>query len=122
MTSPATLVMVTLDCPDPRVLAEFYHQVTGWEIAHSEVDYAMVSQEGQVPIGFQRADEFAPPRWPGAEVPQQFHLDFIVEDLDATEKKLLAAGAGKPEFQPGGDKWRVLTDPAGHPFCVCLRS
>ncbi len=27
-------------------------------------------------------------------------------------------GATKPEYQPGADRWRVLTDPAGHPFCL----
>jgi len=26
---------------------------------------------------------------------------------------------GKPRFQPGGALWTVLTDPAGHPFCLC---
>ena len=31
----------------------------------------------------------------------------------------LALGAGQPAFQPGGDRWTVLTDPAGHPFCLC---
>jgi hypothetical protein len=30
---------------------------------------------------------------------------------------MLELGAAKPEFQPGGDRWRVFTDPAGHPFC-----
>jgi len=28
------------------------------------------------------------------------------------------AGCGQPEFQPGGDRPMVLTDPAGHPFCL----
>ncbi|USY17364.1 hypothetical protein NE857_18635 [Nocardiopsis exhalans] len=31
---------------------------------------------------------------------------------------LLGLGAHKPEEQPGGDRWRVLVDPAGHPFCL----
>ncbi|MEV5869008.1 hypothetical protein AB0L79_20570, partial [Streptomyces tendae] len=26
------------------------------------------------------------PQWPGQSVPQQFHLDFSAEDLDAAEK------------------------------------
>jgi hypothetical protein len=24
----------------------------------------------------------------------------------------------RPDHQPGGDRWRVLLDPAGHPFCL----
>jgi hypothetical protein len=31
---------------------------------------------------------------------------------------LLELGAAKPDFQPGEDRWRVLLDPAGHPFCI----
>jgi hypothetical protein len=32
--------------------------------------------------------------------------------------ELVAAGAKQPEFQPGDGAWVVLTDPAGHPFCL----
>jgi hypothetical protein len=46
-------------------------------------------------------------------VPQQFHLDFAVDDLDEAEALLLKLGAAKPDFQPGGDQWRILTDRAG---------
>jgi hypothetical protein len=56
--------------------------------------------------------------WPGAEHPQQAHLDFEVDDLDAGEAEVLRLGARKPETQPGGDSWRVYLDPAGHPFCL----
>ncbi len=51
-------------------------------------------------------------------MPQQFHLDFAVDDLDEAEALLLKLGAAKPDFQPGGGQWRVFTDPAGHPFCL----
>lgn len=30
----------------------------------------------------------------------------------------LSGGATQPEHQPGGDGYRVLLDPAGHPFCL----
>jgi hypothetical protein len=45
-----------------------------------------------------------------------------VTDLDEAERQLLALGATKPEYQPGGEKWRVLTDPAGHQFCIAVFS
>jgi predicted enzyme related to lactoylglutathione lyase len=120
MTAIGSLAMISLDCADPGALAEFYHQVLGWEIVHSEQDYAMIS-DGSLPVGFGRVDGYAPPRWPDPAAPKQFHLDFYVEDLDKAEAACLEAGAAKPDHQPGGDRWRVLTDPAGHPFCVCLR-
>jgi hypothetical protein len=53
---------------------------------------------------------------------RRFHLDFYVDDLVPAEAAAQALGALTPQFQPGGQRWRVLTDPAGHPFCLCVRS
>jgi hypothetical protein len=36
-------------------------------------------------------------------------------------ERCLELGAATPVFQPGGDRWTVLTDPAGHPFCLAQR-
>jgi hypothetical protein len=51
-------------------------------------------------------------------VGKQFHLDLAVDDLDEAERAALGVGATKAEHQPEPDRWRVLLDPAGHPFCV----
>ena len=120
MTAVASLAMISLDCDKPAALADFYHRILGWEIAHSEGDYAMIT-EGPVSIGFGRIDGYTPPRWPDPGAPKQFHLDFYVADLDKAEAACLDAGAAKPDHQPGGEHWRVLTDPAGHPFCLCVK-
>lgn len=120
MSAVAALAMVNIDCGNPRALAEFYHQILGWEIAYSDDNYAMIT-EGPTSIGFGRIDGYAPPAWPDPATPKQFHLDFYVEDLGQGEQAALDAGAAKPEFQPGDDRWRVLTDPDGHPFCLCVR-
>jgi catechol 2,3-dioxygenase-like lactoylglutathione lyase family enzyme len=116
------LTAITLDCPDPRVLAAFYQQATGLELVpESDDDFAGLSGKDGLFIGFQRVDDYSAPQWPGQSVPQQFHLDFGVDDLDEAEAVLLELGAAKPGFQPGGDRWRVFTDPAGHPFCLAVR-
>ncbi|MEW1748979.1 VOC family protein [Streptomyces angustmyceticus] len=57
-------------------------------------------------------------RWPDHAAPQHIHLDFAFDDLDEAEALLLGLGAVKPDHQPGGDRWRVFLDPAGHPFCL----
>jgi orotate phosphoribosyltransferase len=41
-----------------------------------------------------------------------------VSDLDKAERLAVAAGATKAAEQPTPGSWRVLLDPAGHPFCV----
>jgi hypothetical protein len=113
------LTAITLDCPDPRALAAFYQQATGLEPhPRSGDDLAGLICEDGLFICFQRADGYQAPSWPGQGVPQQAHLDFAVDDLDEAEALILRLGAAKPEFQPGGDRWRVFTDPVGHPFCL----
>ncbi|MGW0995581.1 VOC family protein [Streptomyces sp. NPDC002523] len=108
----------TLDCADPLALAAFYQQAMGLELhPKSDADFAGLNHEDGLFIGFQRVDDHQAPRWPDQTVPQQLHLDFTVDDLDEAEARLLELGAGKPEHQPN-DRWRVLTDPAGHLFCL----
>ncbi|MFD3381653.1 MULTISPECIES: VOC family protein [unclassified Streptomyces] len=113
------LSAITLDCPDPLALAAFYQQATGLAPhPKSDADFAALTCENGLSIGFQRVDDFQAPHWPDQTVPQQLHLDFTVDDLDEAEARLLKLGAGRPDHQPNKDRWRVLTDPAGHPFCV----
>ncbi|MGW7424356.1 VOC family protein [Streptomyces sp. NPDC054813] len=120
MSLQMKLVAITLDCPDPPALAAFYQQASGLgPHPKSDADFAGLNGEHGLFIGFQRVDDYRAPRWPEQTVPQQLHLCFEVEDLDEAEARLLELGAGKPEHQPHeAAKVRVLTDPAGHPFCI----
>jgi catechol 2,3-dioxygenase-like lactoylglutathione lyase family enzyme len=114
-----TLSAVTLDCDDPVALAAFYEQATGLEpVDGSGEDFAGLRGAGGVFVVFQRVHGYRAPRWPGQDEAQQLHLDFEVDDLDLAEGALLKLGAEKPTDQPDPARWRVLLDPAGHPFCV----
>jgi hypothetical protein len=66
----------------------------------------------------QRVDDYEPPTWPTGALPKQLHLDMAVADLDEGEAAALGAGATKAPVQPSPERWRVLIDPAGHPFCL----
>ena len=116
-TSTATLYMVNIDCPDPRALAAFYGSLLGWETTHSQDEYAMITN-GETSIGFGKVEPYTPPSWPDSSGSKQFHLDLGVPDLAAAEQTCRDLGATVPDSQPGGDRWRVLLDPAGHPFCL----
>ena len=76
-------------------------------------------EDGSNVICFQKVDDYKAPVWPGQDVPQQIHMDVVVDDLDAGEAAVLELGATKTEYQPG-TTFRVFLDPAGHPFCLCL--
>ena len=111
---------VVLDCPDPRALAEFYAEILGWQLTYADEEWVVLKDtDAQMRICFQRIANHQPPTWPEGPLPQQFHLDFTVDEFDAPEKRVLAAGATKAEFQPGDD-FRVYLDPVGHPFCLCM--
>lgn len=116
MTSIAQFALVALDCPDPRGLADFYRAVTGWELDYDGGDWVQLRSDRGATLAFQKAPDHQPPVWPSADRPQQAHLDFDVSDLDQAEEQVLALGARKAEYQPGGN-FRVYLDPAGHPFC-----
>ncbi|HEX5595120.1 MAG TPA: VOC family protein [Micromonosporaceae bacterium] len=120
MTAIGDLIMINLDSPDPRAHATFYERALGWEVTHSDDQYAMISN-GNTSIGFGRVEAYQPPQWPDTTSGKRYHLDLYVDDLAKAEEECLRAGASRPDFQPGGERWRVLTDPAGHPFCLCLR-
>ncbi|MET9436673.1 VOC family protein [Streptomyces sp. NPDC006551] len=115
------LSAITLDCPDPLALAAFYQQATGLELhPKSDAEFAGLTCENGLFIGFQRVHGYRAPSWPGQTAPQQLHVCFDVdEDLDKAEARLLELGAGRPDHQPHeAARARVLTDPAGHPFCI----
>lgn len=111
---------VVLDCPDPKILAEFYGALLDWKVEPGDdASWWSVRAEYGDSISFQKVESFNPPQWPGQDVPQQMHLDVVVDDLDDAEAAVLELGATKHEHQPG-TTFRVFLDPAGHPLCLCL--
>jgi hypothetical protein len=109
---------IVIDCPDAAALATFYGAMLDWK-TDIRPDWGEVRAEYGQCITFQQVQDYTPPKWPAQQVPQQMHLDVIVDDLDAGEAAVLALGATKHEYQPG-TSFRVFLDPAGHPFCLCL--
>ncbi|MGW6538534.1 VOC family protein [Streptomyces sp. NPDC055051] len=120
----ARLQCVVLDCPDARELAWFYRALLVGTVDRPDPRWSLDddwstlhTEDGLVPA-FQRVADHRPPRWPDPGHPQQFHLDLGVEDLDEAQARAVAGGA---TVLDGGDAhggWRVLADPAGHPFCL----
>jgi hypothetical protein len=108
---------IVIDCPDAHALGAFYAEMLDWEIELSPGWADIRGKEGQC-VSFQQVTEYTPPDWPAQEIPQQMHLDVIVDDLDIGEAAVLGLGATKHEHQPG-TSFRVFLDPAGHPFCLC---
>jgi hypothetical protein len=121
------LYEVSLDCPEPRDLAEFYRRLLGWDYApgHESVDpegdewLRLVSPRGGIHLAMQRSSARPTPWRENARM----HLDIAVPDLEAAHPHFVACGAtpltGTPaeEGHPD-DPFRVYADPVGHVFCA----
>ncbi|MFF4603668.1 VOC family protein [Streptomyces sp. NPDC001339] len=104
-----------------RELAEFYAAALGTEVAQAFPDdqgneVAFALYVGNAMYLFYTSDAFTAPDWPKDDLP--FHMDFVFDDVQAAEERLLELGATKPSHQPGGKHWTVLLDPSGQPFCI----
>jgi len=121
MSPVARMRAVVLDCPDPRVLADFYQRLVGGEVTYADDEWVNLRDGKQVILSFQRAEHYRPPAWPDPEPGQQFHIDVTVDDVEQAEREVLALGATRTDEQPGAEEnWRVYLDPAGHPFCLYM--
>lgn len=119
------LYAFTLDCKEPYELAKFYAALLGWEIPFHYEEFTCVgapgARQGAYPgITFQYNPDYVPPVWPDEPQAQQqmAHLDFVVDDLDEAVRHAIQCGATVAEAQ-FTEEWRVMLDPAGHPFCLC---
>lgn len=113
---------VVLDSDDAQGLSVFYERLLGWTRFPGE-EYTVLANLAQTGfptwITFQQVASYQPPVWPAAPEAQQqmAHLDFHVENVEEAVAYALSCGARLAENQLD-ERWRVLLDPAGHPFCL----
>lgn len=116
MSDSIRLSSAALECPNARELAVFYADITGGRVTFAAPSWATVKGPGGR-LDFQTAAGYVAPSWPDEASSMQMHLDFDVDDLEAAEARVLAAGATRFDHQPN-EHCRVYADPAGHPFCL----
>jgi catechol 2,3-dioxygenase-like lactoylglutathione lyase family enzyme len=107
---------IALDCPDPHALAEFWSALLGQPITYESPTWVVVAaNETSSGLAFQLAPDHRAPTWPRAEVPQQIHLDVMVEDVEEAGRRVVDLGARRLDGEG------VFADPGGHPFCLVRR-
>lgn len=121
------LTSITVSCPAPRELADFYARLLGAVVTASEpplpgeppeAGWAQIAT-GALSVNFEYERHWTRPVWPaepGHQTATQ-HLDIRVQDLAAATEWAVSCGAVLASVQPQDDV-RVLFDPAGHPFCL----
>ncbi|GAB3137827.1 VOC family protein [Microbispora hainanensis] len=118
-----TLTAAVLDAPDARELALFYQRLLGWPIDDEPGWVTLRPPGGGTGLSFQTEKRYERPVWPAAPGEQQMmlHLDIEVDDLGTAGAHAVEAGATLAGHQPQDDV-RVYLDPAGHPFCLWIRT
>lgn len=119
-TSIGRLGLVAFDCPDALALADFYSSIIGGDLVPGNDEGWVELHTPTGKLAFQEIADHRPPTWPDGEVPQQGHIDIDVANLDGAEAAVLRLGALTADVQPSPDQFRVMIDPAGHPFCLVL--
>ena len=112
----ARLGAIAFDAADIEGLADFYAQLTGWQVVSRDSDWITLRTSAGEEVAFQLAPDHVAPEWPGQQRPQQVHLDLQVEDHEAAAARAEALGARR---LGAGETWITLADPAGHPFDLC---
>ena len=110
--------MVTTDCADPSVLAEFWAAALDTTVSGDYGEFVMLAPPpaGGPVLGFQRVPEERASK-------NRLHLDLVAAtgERHAEVERLVALGA-KVLGERGGDAegllWTTLTDPEGNEFCV----
>src|SRR5262245_49737227 len=116
----ARLASIVFDCADPASLARFWAELLGGEIAVDGGAFVAVRTDSGWLAAFQ-VPNYQPPTWPDGDVPKQMHVDLSVDDLEVAQAEAVRLGARVAERQPDSAYYRVLLDPAGHPFCLSIQ-
>ncbi|MFF4957769.1 VOC family protein [Streptomyces sp. NPDC001222] len=120
--SPVVAGVVVLDCAEPEKLAVFYQQLLGAEETDATANRVEIRSPDGLRLAFRRDANATPPSWPRPENSLQVHLDFMVDDLDEAERRVVGLG-GRPleaKDAAGPFEERGYADPAGHSFTLCL--
>lgn len=115
--SKLRLGAISLDCTDPGPLSTFWADLLGGEIAFTSAEIAVVKLDHLL-LTAMRVENYVRPTWPAGSVPKQGHIDLEVDDLDDAESRAISLGAVRAQSQPAPERYLVLLDPAGCPFCL----
>lgn len=111
------IACLTIDCSDPRRLADFWSQALGWSVDFEDDTEVAITPpqsagDGTADLLFLRVHD-------AKQVKNRLHLDLRPDDRDAEVARLQALGARRVDIgQRGDESWVVMADPEGNEFCV----
>jgi hypothetical protein len=109
-------IVTVFDAADIDTESAFWTALTEGTV-EKETDWHSIRTADGRRLAVQLAPDHTPPEWPDGS-PQQMHVDLWVEDIETSERAVLALGARRLKAVDD-EQFRVYADPAGHPFCLC---
>jgi hypothetical protein len=115
----AVLREVIIDCNNPRLVAEFWSAVLGWDVQETG-EVVWMSESG---APFPDLLLVFCPVTESKTVKNRVHLDVSPVGCDRDEEvaRLETLGATRIDIGQGEQGWVVLADPEGNEFCVLGR-
>ncbi|AOT04057.1 VOC family protein [Arthrobacter sp. U41] len=117
---PSKLAVITIDASRPRVVADFWCAVLGWQVVEEDSNIISIAPQDKT---WPSIDIAAVPE--GKTVKNRLHFDLRADGVSTSEEleRLLALGARRINVGQGPDvSWVVLADPEGNEFCLLSRS
>lgn len=110
----STVAAIVVDAHDPRTLAAFWAEATGWPITDRQDDvFGLRAPDGRGPwLEFLRTEDVKTTK-------NRIHLDVapgIGGEIADSVTRLVDSGA--TTLESATLPWQVLTDPEGNEFCV----
>lgn len=107
------MIAVTIDCNDLEVTTRFWSEMFQLEATTEEPFSFLAPADGRkVSIWIQRVPE-------AKAAKNRAHLDFVVADLEAAERRVVELGGSLGERQTWHTfEWRVCRDPEGNEFDI----
>ena len=107
---------LTVDCRDPKGLADFWTAALGWPVIAESDEGVMIApfedrHPGVYPLWFQ----VNPDR---KSVKNRWHFDLAPDDQAAEVARLEGLGATRADIGQGDVEWVVMADVEGNEFCV----
>ncbi|MGW5640879.1 VOC family protein [Streptomyces sp. NPDC003832] len=112
--------VLVLDCAEPEKLAVFYTELLEGEQTGVGANRVEIRGADGTRLAFRRDANATPPSWPRPENSFQVHLEFVVEDLDDAERRVVGLGGRPLETKDAASPFeeRGYSDPSGHSFTL----
>lgn len=110
------IAVIAIDAIQPRVVADFWCAVLGWQVIEEDVGIISIGPAGGT---WPTIDVIEVPE--RKEIKNRLHLDLRADGVETSEelKRLEDLGARRVDVGQGPDvSWIVLGDPEGNEFCL----